>query len=143
VVKLFERRLIVGPHTLLFPYTLKSKLAGDARLSEIILFSLFHHSVFPTYFPCSLSFQYRFFPIYYQSVTSYLLGQYSISLSSTHPFFFCLGSQRISCFKYTAFCTPYSVTYSQFLISTPSTLTANDLRASSAAQSTIISPLYC
>jgi hypothetical protein len=65
------------------------------------------------------------------------------SISSTHPFFFCVESQRISRFKCTAFCTLYSVKYSQLFVSTPSTLPTNDLRASSAAQSTIISPLYC
>ena len=124
----------------LFPYTLKSKLARVARRPEIIFFSFFHHSVFLTYFLCSLSFSIPLFSLQFTISLSLRIfwGITLSSLSSTHPFFFCLGSQRISRFKYTAFCTLYSVLYCPFFISNPSTLTANDLRASSAAQSIII-----
>ena len=129
-----------GPHRQLFPYTLESKHVGVARRSEIIFFSFFHHSVFPTYFLCSLSFSIPFLSLQFTMSLSLRIfwGIALSSLSSTYPFFFCLGSQRISRFKNTAFCTFYSVMYCPLFISTPSTLTANDLRASSAAQSMII-----
>lgn len=140
MAQLFEWPLVVRPHMHLFPYTLKSKLAGVARRSEIIFFSSFHHSVFPTYFLCSLSFSIPFLSLQFTISLSLRIfwGITLSSLSSTHLFFFCFGSQRISPFKYAAFCTLYFVIYCPFFISTPSTLTANNLRSSSATQSMII-----
>lgn len=121
MAKLFEWRLRVGPHRPLFPDTLKSNLAGVARRSEIIFFSLFHHSVFPAYFfMYPFLFNTFFFLQFTLSLSLRIFWSITLSsLSSTLPFFFCLGSQRISRFKCTAVCTLYSVKYSQFFLFPP------------------------
>jgi hypothetical protein len=97
----------------LFPSKLKSKLGVDRR-SEIIFFSFFHHSVFPT---CFFLFPFLFNTVFFLPFTVSLSLRivWGITLSSLFSkdlFFFYLVSLRILRFKYTAFCGFYSVIYS-------------------------------